>query len=308
MTELNEFLAKKKIEFYQDCEIKPYLTLRIGGQVRLLMLIQNKPDLVETLLYLHRSGRHFILLGGGSNVVFPDGDLELIVIINKSGEIYKPDDNLLKVNSGVGNADLLNWNIDHEIGGMEFLAGIPGTIGGAAAVNAGAFGKTTADILEKAEIFTKDGEIKTVSRDYFQYKYRDSVFKYSPEVILDVYLKFDRAGSAGIRDKIKTNLKYRKDNHPSYKEHTAGCFFKNPVENNRKIPAGGLIEKAGLKGAGYKDLFLSPAHANFLVNRGAASFPDVDEFAHQVCRKVLKESGILLEREVIYISPDGMKY
>ncbi len=308
MTELNEFLAKRKIEAYRDCEIKPYLTLRIGGRVRLLLLIRNKPQLIEILLYLQRNRRRFILLGGGSNVVFPDGHLDLIVIINKSGQIYKPDDGILRVNSGVGNADLLNWNIDHEIGGMEFLAGIPGTIGGAAAVNAGAFGKTTADILEKAEIFTKDGEIKTVSRDYFQYKYRDSVFKYSPEVILDVYLRFDRADSAGIREKIKANLKYRKDNHPSYKEHTAGCFFKNPLENNRKIPAGRLIEKAGLKGAAFKDLFLAPEHANFLVNRGAASFPDVDEFAQQVCRSVLKESGILLEREVIYISPAGEKY
>lgn len=308
MENLKEHLVKKNIEFRQSQEIKPYLTLRIGGQVRFIIIIRENRDLEELLVFLHQNSIKFVLLGGGSNVIFPDEYSDLVVIINRTTNILREKDNMLKVSSGVTNARLLSWNIGQQIGGMEFLAGIPGTIGGAAAVNAGAFGKSTADILIAADIFTNEGRKKTVTQDYFQYGYRHSIFKYSTEVILDVYLKFENASSDKIDEKIKANIKYRKDNHPAYTEHTAGCFFKNPQKKDQKISAGKLIENSGLKGTSYRDLFISPAHANFLINRGGATFSDVSNFAEQVRRKVFRESGILLEREVIYISPRGEKY
>jgi UDP-N-acetylmuramate dehydrogenase len=308
MENLKEFLAKNKVEFYRDSEIKPYLTLRIGGRVKFIIVVRSNKNLEELLLYLHRYRHNFVILGGGSNVVFSDDYADLIVIINKTAEISKIEENMLRINAGVTNANLLSWNSEHNIGGMEFLAGIPGAIGGAAAVNAGAFGNCIEDILEKAEIFTKHGEIKTVDAGYFRYRYRDSIFKYSNEVILNVYLKFEEASNEKIKEKIKANIKYRKDNHPSYKEHTAGCFFKNPVKKGQKLSAGKLIEESGLKGSGYKNLYISPAHANFLINKGDATFFDIDTFSEQVRKKVFRESGILLEREVIYISPSGQKY
>lgn len=308
MENLKDFLERKEIEFYFDRDIKPYLSLRIGGKARLIIIVHSNRDLEELLGYLHRSRHDFVLLGGGSNVVFPDHFFEQIVIINKTPGISTAEKNLLCVNAGVTNTNLLSYNSDHRLGGMEFLAGIPGTIGGAAAVNAGAFGKSFADILEKADIFTRHGEMKTVDRGYFGYRYRDSIFKYGDEVILNVYLNYDEARSEEIKEKIKANIAYRKKHHPSYKEHTAGCFFKNPVEEGQKISAGKLIEQSGFKGTGYKDLFVSPAHANFLINRGGATFADVDEFSEQVRKKVFRKTGILLEREVIYISPEGQKY
>ena len=308
MADLKDFLAGRKIEFYQDWEIKSFLTLRIGGQVRFIIIIRNNSDLEALMNYLHKNSRVYVLLGGGSNVICPDRYSDLIVIINRTSEILKIDERKIKVNTGVTNANLLTWNIEYNIGGMEFLAGIPGAIGGAAAVNAGAFGKATADIVEKADIFSKEGEIRTVDRAYFQYGYRDSVFKYGREVILNVYLKFEKAVSEDIRKKVKENIRYRKDNHPSYRENTAGCFFKNPVEKGRKMSAGKLIENSGLKGAEYKNLLLSTAHANFLINRGDTSFSDIEDFSEQVRQKVFQDSGIQLEREVIYISPEGKKY
>lgn len=308
MANLKGFLTDRKIEFYQDREIKSFLSLRIGGKVRFIIIIRNNSDLEALLSHLHENRQTFVLLGGGSNVICSNHYSDLTVIINRTSEILKIAEKKIKVNAGVTNANLLTWNIEHNIGGMEFLAGIPGTIGGAAAVNAGAFGKATADILEKADIFSDQGEIKTVPPAYFQYGYRESVFKYGREVILNVYLKFEKAGSKDIRKKVKENIRYRKDNHPSYKEHTAGCFFKNPVDKGRKISAGKLIENSCLKGMAYKDLLISPAHANFLINRGDASFSDIEEFSEQIRQKVFQENGIHLEREVIYISPDGNKH
>jgi len=306
--DIKAFLSGRKIEFYQDREIKSFLTLRIGARVRFIIVIRESRDLHALLRLFHQGRQRYILLGGGSNVIFPDCNSDLIVIINRTSAISKLGGEKIKVNSGITNANLLSWNSEHNVGGMEFLAGIPGTIGGAAAVNAGAFGKSISEILEKADIFSEKGESKTVDRAYFNYGYRESVFKYGNEVILNVYLRFEKADNRAIREKTRGNIRYRKDNHPSYKENTAGCFFKNPVNKGQKISAGKLIENSGLKGAEYGDLIISPAHANFLINRGSASFSDIQAFSEQVCQKVLQDSGIQLEREVIYISPQGQKY
>lgn len=309
MVELKDFLAERGIESHYDQEIKPFTTIRIGGKVRCIVVVKKRDHLEELLLFLHRHEYPFVLLGGGSNVVFPDQSLGLTVIVNRSGEIKRVGGNLLAVDSGVTIKDLLAWNSGHQAGGMEFLAGIPGTIGGAAAVNAGAFGKALANILVEADIFTNNSGIKTVTKEYFRFAYRDSIFKYGSEVILGVYLTFTQAGSSEIKREIGKVLKYRKENHPPFNIPTAGCFFKNPTDdNNQKVSAGQLIEKSGLSGTTYKSLLISPAHANFLVNTGFATFADISGFAEDIRQRVLEQQGILLEREVIYISPQGQKY
>ncbi len=308
MRDLKEFLVERNIEFYQHQEIKPFTTIKIGGKVQNIIVITNLCSLEELLVFLHHHNQSFVLLGGGSNVIFPDQAKELIVIINRSCDISKIDHQTLKVNSGITNSDLLSWSIDHQVGGLEFLAGIPGSIGGAAAVNAGAFGRAMADILARAEIFTKKGERKTVGKDYFRFTYRDSIFKFSDEVILNLYLNFHEEDSAEIRKAVGAALKYRKKNHPSSQKYTAGCFFKNPTIDNQKISAGKLIENTGLKGFTYKNLFISQAHGNFLINQGEATFAEISLFAEDIRQQVYKKQGILLEREVIYISPQGKKY
>ena len=155
MKKLGQYLQERKIEFYPDHEIKPYLTMGIGGKVQYIIVVHQGPQL-EELLYFMAAGRYpFILLGGGSNVIFPDVDTPLPVIIDRTRGITLCEDmHLVKVNSGVSNKDFLTWAIENRVGGMDFLAGIPGTIGGAAAVNAGAFGKSISTVLEKAVIFS----------------------------------------------------------------------------------------------------------------------------------------------------------
>jgi UDP-N-acetylmuramate dehydrogenase len=164
-------------------------------------------------------------------------------------------------------------------------------------------------VLEKADIFLPgSGETKTVDKDYFRFQYRDSIFKYGSEVILEVYLSYTEEDSAEIREKVKEKLRYRNENHPPANVRTAGCFFKNPIIQDKKESAGQMIENAGFKGSTFRQLQISSRHANFIINKGGSSFADILDLEQQITRTVKEIKGILLEREVIYISPGGKKY
>lgn len=312
MKKLEQYLQERKIEYYPNHEIKPYLTMKIGGKVQLVIVVSLMTQLKELLRFIAAGGYPFILLGGGSNVVFSDAFLPLPVIINRTAEIDKNEAlHIVKVNSGVSIKNFLTWAIENQVGGLDYLAGIPGAIGGAVAVNAGAFGQSISMALEKAEIFTPgDGKIKTVDRDYFRFQYRDSVFKYGSEVILEVYLTYTDEGSAEIREKVKAKLRYRSENHPPCNANalSAGCFFKNPIIRDKKSSAGQIIESAGFKGCIYGQLEVSARHANFIINKGGGSFADIRDLEQQITRTVQEKTGIILEREVIYISKEGKKY
>jgi UDP-N-acetylmuramate dehydrogenase len=303
--ELLKFLQKRNISYHASGSIKLYVTMGIGGDVRLIILPSLEAHLKELLEYLHHQRYKYILLGGGSNVIFPDDFSHLVVIINRTAGVCKEGESILKVNSGVLISNLMNWSIRNNIGGMDFLAGIPGTVGGAAAVNAGAFGKSISSLLEKAEIISQNNEIKIVDNNYFDFSYRNSRFKYSDEVILNVFLRFTPVPGDQVKEKVAANIKYRQQNHPGSGFRSAGCFFKNPVVNGKNISAGQLIEQSGFKGITHKTLQVSAEHANFIINSGEASFADIRELETIIVKKVLNDKGIQLEREVIYVSPEG---
>jgi UDP-N-acetylmuramate dehydrogenase len=302
------FLEERKIQYYQNASIKPYVTIGIGGTARLIIPVGNEFHLKELLSHLHQNRYKYVLLGSGSNVLFADDCLELIVIINRTTDLRKTEDHLIKVNSGVRIDDLMAWTIRNQAGGMEFLAGIPGTIGGAAAVNAGAFGQSISAILEKAEIITQSNEIKIVDPGYFGFTYRNSRFKYSEEVIVNVFLRFTAAPGEEVQKRVEANTRYRRENHPCSSYRSAGCFFKNPVIGGKKTSAGQLLQESGFKGISHKTLRISDSHANFIINSGEATFREICELEAKIIDKVSREKGIELEREVIYISPEGKKY
>jgi len=306
--ELKFFLKERAIHYAENTVVKPYLTMGIGGIVRMVIVAYHLDRLKELLIYLNKNKHPYIFLGGGSNVIFPDSYSSLIVVVNRTSGIYKETGDYVRVNTGVFIKDLMKWTIVNNAGGMEFLAGIPGTVGGAAAVNAGAFGQSISQILDKAVIITKSNDIRTIDSDYFQFRYRNSRFKYSDEVILDVYLKYNPFPGEEIKKQVETKIRYRSKNHPGPRQHSAGCFFKNPEREGKKLSAGRLIEEAGFKGLIYKDLQVSNAHANFIVNSKGASFQDVWELENRIREKVSQDKNITLEREVIYISPEGKKY
>lgn len=308
MRKIIEFLDKENIEHTPETAIRHYTTMKIGGHAGLAVIIRHNSELEKLVPRLLALNAPYVLLGGGSNVIFTRDSSKLVLLIDKTSDICAADKETVKVSGGVTNHNLLHWCSRNNIGGLEFLAGIPGTLGGAAAVNAGAFQQSIGEVLEKAVIIDRRGEKKEVANDYFQFQYRTSRFKKGSECILHLYLKYTPRDNEEIKQLVAARIRYRKENHPNYHLQTAGCFFKNPVIGGRKVAAGKLIEECGLKGFKQNRMMVSPQHANFLINEGGATFEDSWEFERRIQDKVLEQHGVELEREVIYISPDGEKF
>lgn len=303
-----DFLEKEKIPFSKKEPIRHHTSIKIGGRVDLLVTAASYDTLVKLLHYTDTSHQPYILLGGGSNVVFTDDPCRFMVILNRSNRIKKLNDRLIEVDSGTPNSHLMKWCVENSAGGLEFLAGIPGTVGGAAAVNAGAFGQAMEGAVAEGEMFQKGAGIRWVNHSHFDFSYRESNIKYSSQSILKLRLKCAPAPAEEILEKVKRNIQYRQANHPDYHRFTSGCFFKNPVIAGKKVSAGAILEELGFKGFSHDDLLLSDQHANFLINMGKATFADVIALEKKIKNKVARAKKIQLHREVIYISATGDKY
>jgi len=301
------FLDSNNIKYHKNRSIKKYLTIEIGDIVNCIIFINNKIDLIDLTEVIIGNNKKFIIIGGGSNVLFTDSSPELFVIINNSESIELINNYQVKVDSGVSNKKLLNWCKNNGICGLEFLAGIPGTIGGAAAVNAGAFGNSMSGIINEAEVYYLKKGIKNIKPDLFEFKYRNSIFKYGKDIILSLKLNINKCTEERVTYRIKEILKKRGTKHPGYKEKTAGCFFKNPIINGEKRSAGELIELSGLKGRLFLNIAVSKRHSNFIINTNNASFIEISNAVKTVIEETYAKTDVKLEREVIYILPDGKK-
>jgi len=305
---IKNYLIDKGIKFHSDHKIGEYLTMHIGGKVGFIIFSQTNEELIDILQFLHPLKQKVILIGGGSNIIFPDSCDSLIVLINRASGISRIEKNILKVDTGLKNTEFLEYCKKENINGFEFLAGIPGTIGGATAVNAGAFGNSISDKITGGDIFTEGGNIEYKEKNFFDFEYRNSRFKFGNDIILNIYLEFETGKKELIREKINEIIRLRTKKHPPYSAFTAGCFFKNPEVNGQKLSAGRIIESCDLKGYDAGNVMVSDKHSNFLVNKGHAVFSEIESLGEKIQETVKQMDGILLEREVIFVSPEGKKF
>ena len=307
------WLHEQRIVFRENAEIGPLLYFKIGGKVSLLVMCTTPLQLSACLQKMISEKITCLVIGGGSNIVFGDGLTRAVVLLyqqaaKKTAAARQLDCRTLQVDGHVKNRPFLSWCVAHGVGGLEFLSGIPGNMGGAAAVNAGAFGHSMADVLLGADIVDERGEIVAVDAAYFAFQYRGSHFKFGNEAILSLRLKFSGADQNDISKKIKDNLDYRLSRHPSYRYPSAGCFFKNPLLTGGKRSAGKIIEECGLKNLSIGGMAVAAEHGNFLLNRGNASFADLQHLESKIRTTVQARTGIELEREVVYVTAAGKKY
>jgi UDP-N-acetylmuramate dehydrogenase len=307
------WMREQRLDCRENAAIGPFLYFKIGGKVSLLVVCTSPDQLAACLQKIINEKIPYLVIGGGSNIAFNDGLTRAVVLVyqgaaEKTTAARLLDHQSLQVDGGVKNQPFLSWCISHGVGGLEFLSGIPGTLGGAAAVNAGAFGHSMADVLQGADIVDEHGTIRAVDAGYFAFRYRDSRFKFGNEVILSLRLKFSNMDKEVISSKVKENLNYRLTRHPSYQHPSAGCFFKNPLLAAGKRSAGKIIEECGLKNMTVGGMSVAAEHGNFLLNRGNASFDDLQRLERQIKAAVAARTGIDLEREVIYVSAGGKKY
>ena len=283
-----------------DVTLAPYTTFGIGGRAEFFYQAVGP----ETLVFAVRTAQdlkvRFLLLGGGSNILVSDSGFRGLVIKNECKGILVNGDNIT-CQSGALLEDAVKRACTQGLSGLEFAAGIPGTVGGAIRGNAGAFGKSVGDLLTKAVILTAEGNIREVDKEYFQFGYRESRLKQTRDVLLSAALQLKPGDKAKIKERIAGNLERRKESLPS-QEKSAGCFFKNVVLNGRKVSAGLLLDQVGAKRMRQGDAKVFAGHANILINAGAASAADVRRLAAKLRRKIRGKFGIKLEQEVVYIN------
>lgn len=300
------------VKIEKDIDLKKYNTYGVGGNARYFVLAKKRQDLVDAYNFAKEKNISFVVLGRGSNVLISDDDFNGLAIVNQASE-FKVDDEQIKVFSGMSLPRLVKLIGEEGLTGGEFLAGIPGTLGGAILGNAGAWGKSLGDIIESVEFLDENG-IKEIKKQEIDFSYRESSFKKMKGIILGATLRLNKSTKEEVEKEVEGILKKRSGKHPAGR--SCGSFFKNIEitnlspeilekvcgwEKSGKIPSGKLIEESGCKGMKVGGAEVSEAHANFIVNTGNATATDIKELAQQVKNKVYDKFGVELEPEVRYL-------
>ena len=267
-------------------------TYGCGGTARVAYFPESEDEIAAVFSDLKVRGERFFVLGGGSNVLAQDGMFEGAILSSagmRNIEIL-PDGNLL-CGAGVRIPELLALCQREGFGGLEYLAGIPATVGGAAYMNAGAAGRSISENIEYVRLY--DGAFRNLSAEECNFTYKNSTMRNINCIISAVCLKVFRSTNEMVRAAIKNSLSKRS---ALPRGRSCGCIFKN----HRGVSAGKIIEAAGLSGKRFGEAQVSSEHANFIISSGRRS-QDVYALIQQVKCAVRRRMGILLEEEVCYI-------
>lgn len=287
--------------FERNILLKDYTTYKIGGPAKYFFNAKNKEDLIRAIKIAKELKLPIFVLGGGSNVLVSDKGFKGLVI-NFQFSIINFQNDKIYVGAGVKLSNVVSFCKENSFSGMEWAAGIPGTIGGAVYGNAQAFGSKISDSVEEVEALNlKTLTIKKLSKKQCKFSLKNSIFKRDKNlIIISVLFKFKKGDKAQIDKKIIEYMDYRKKNHP-INFPSAGSIFVNPERNGEVIRVGFLIEKCGLKGKKIGNAQISEKHANFIINLGQAKAKDVLALIKLAKKKVKKVFGINLETEIQFI-------
>lgn len=275
--------------------LKKLTTFRVGGKADFFVEVENINELLKAIDFAKTKKIPYVVIGNSSNILINDKGFRGLVIKLTNNRIEKTGTNKMKCWAGTDLSYLVTKSINMELSGTEFLAGIPGTIGGALISNAGMGGKQVSDIINKITLIKNGKEIIKANKDYYNFSYRSSSIKPQNEIITEVEFNLKKSNKEKILKNIKTYTKSR-INQPS--GFSAGSIFKNPKEDF----AGRLIEKTKLKGKIRGDAIISPKHGNFIINKGKASSSDIKWLIKNMQQKVLNKYGVHLKREIKYLN------
>ena len=289
--------------------LSKHTTFKIGGPARFLVIVEENDKLVALLNFLTGEGVDYFILGGGSNLLMPDQDNDL-VIIKISTKNLEVDQNVIMVDSGVPLAMVVATASQNSLTGMEWGVGIPGTIGGAVRGNAGAMGNSISDNLIEVDVW-QDSEVLKLKNQDCKFGYRDSLFKHNGSVVLKVKFKLKIGEKQEIMNVMQQHIKQRICRVPG--EPSPGCFFKNfrledwsgdksslpeSFIKYGKVSAGWLIEQSGCKGLKKGGAELSDLHNNTIINTNNATQADVLALVEEIKSKVYNKFGVELDNEV----------
>lgn len=276
-------------------------TLGVGGAARLYAEPARETDLLALLRAAHSVGLRVLPLGRGSNLLVPDEGVDALVVSLRqpAWETFTPlPDGTLRVGAGLRLKNLCGLAAKAGLGGFEFLEGIPGNVGGALRMNAGAMGGWMFDVVESIELATPEGELRTLAKSDLHIGYRHCAELENAFATAAILRPAAPLPADEVAGRIRACADKRKKSQP--REPSAGCIFKNPEGDH----AGRLIDTAGLKGAREGDAEVSPVHANFIVNHHHARAADVIALVRRVRAEVQRAHGVRLQPEVILYGKD----
>ncbi len=294
------FIQRFKGKVLFNVLMSEYTSLRIGGPADVMAFPQDDADLKNLITFAEDKNFPYQILGNGTNLLVRDGGVRGVVINMCEGfkEIIWQDDMRVVAGAGVPLAALLNELRDHGASGLEFAVNIPGTVGGAIVMNAGAYGVEIKDVCEAIELIGRKGKLTLVKKEDAGFAYRKSDLP-KGAVVVRARLKFEKKESDEIRKKID-ECRAKRRAATAIHLPNAGSIFKNPEGHI----AGRLIEEAGLKGERIGDAEVSEAHGNYIVNRGNALAKDVLALMALIRDRIYGTRGIVLEPEIKVIGED----
>ena len=290
-----------------EVPLAPFTTFGVGGPAEWLIEPADAGELAKAAGVAREHGVPVSVLGGGSNVLVSDSGVPGLVMRIRTGVVAAEGADTVRADAGVSINGLVRWTIVHGMGGLEAWAGTPGTVGGAICGNAHFGGELIGGRVVSASLLEPDGAMTEVPASEMAFGYDRSRLQAGGEVLLSALFRVTPGCDPDrLRSVARRSLLHRKRTQPLHLR-SAGCVFQNPVPGRDRVPegcpwsAGALIDRAGLKNLAISGARVSPVHANFIVNEGAATAADIRALVQRCRQAVLAQFGVELRDEIVYL-------
>lgn len=295
MTEICKFLDSAGISYSENEPMSLHTTFKIGGPARLAVFPKSEEEISAVIKKCNQYGFRFITVGNGSNLLVADEGIDAVVIIlgKDFAEVTLIGDDIIYAKAGASLMKVCRFALENSLSGLEFAYGIPGSCGGGAFMNAGAYGGELKDVMFKCEHIDANGNVGSLEGDKLELSYRHSAYFDNGGMITGVYFKLKKADANEIKAAMDDYMSRRRDKQP-LEYPSAGSTFKRPEGHF----AGALIEQCNLKGTSVGGAKISTKHAGFVINTGNATCNDVLQLCKRVADTVKEQTGVDLEMEV----------
>lgn len=295
MNRICEYVKNEGISYIENEPMALHTTFKIGGPARLAVFPKNENEISDVIKKCKEENVRYMVVGNGSNLLVADEGIDAVVILlgKEFGEVKLIDDTTIFAEAGAPLMKVCRFALENGLSGLEFAYGIPGSCGGGAFMNAGAYGGELGDVMFRCDHIDQDGNKGSLEGDDLKLAYRHSAYYENGCVITGAYFKMQKADKEEIKAKMDDYMSRRRDKQP-LEYPSAGSTFKRPEGNF----AGALIEQCGLKGTSVGGAEISTKHAGFVINKGGATCKDVLDLCKKVADTVKAEKGIDLEMEV----------
>ncbi len=292
---IKTIIPRERILFHEP--MSKYTTFRVGGEAECILVIQKEEELAQLIPYLNRIEQEYFILGNGSNLLVGDKGYRGMIV--KSGDEMtkiRVEGTRMIVKAGASMSKAAVTAKQNGLTGLEFAAGIPGSIGGGIVMNAGAYDGEMKQIVESVRVMDRDGQILTLDNETMEFGYRTSIIKNRPFIVVEAVLQLAEGDPEQIGARMEELAQLRKSKQP-LEYASAGSTFKRP----EGYFAGKLIMEAGMRGYRIGGAQVSEKHCGFIVNIGKATAADIKEVIEEVQERVKERFHVTLEPEVVFL-------